>query len=245
MSPSGYTAEVTSLSPNATENDVNDFFAFCGAIELVEIVRAGEYACTAYVTFNNSHALETAVLLSGATILDQPVCITRWGHYEDAYDLWNHSSFKIEDESSTTSEAHAYRIVPSAGEAVTLAQDVVKTIVARGYVLGKDALGKAKALDESHQFSATAVAKVAELSERIGLTDKIFAGVEAARSVDQRYNISGTTKTAMSATGRTAVYAANAVVNSSYFSKGAFWVSGALNRAAQAATDLGSRGMNK
>ncbi|GFP86174.1 protein vip1 [Phtheirospermum japonicum] len=245
MSPSGYTAEVTSLSPNATEKDVNDFFAFCGAIEHVEIVRAGEYACTAYVTFKNAHALETAVLLSGATIVDQPVCITRWGHYEDAYDLWNHSSWKIEDESSTTSEAHAYRAVPSAGEAVSLAQDVVKTMVAKGYVLGKDALGKAKALDESHQVSATAVAKVAELSERIGLTNKIFAGVEAARSVDQRYHITDTTKMAVSATGRTAVCAANAVVNSSYFSKGAFWVSGALSRAAQAAADLGSRGVNK
>lgn len=39
MSPGGYTAEVTSLSPNATEKDVYDFFAFCGAIEHVEIVR--------------------------------------------------------------------------------------------------------------------------------------------------------------------------------------------------------------
>ncbi|KAI3467372.1 hypothetical protein Pfo_024035 [Paulownia fortunei] len=244
MTPSGYTVEVTSLSPNVAEKDVYDFFAFCGAIEHVEIVRAGEYACTAYVTFKNPHALETAVLLSGATIVDQPVCITRWGHYEDDYDLWNLSSWRIEDESST-SDSQSLRVVPSAGEAVSLAQDVVKTMVAKGYVLGKDALGKAKAFDESHQVSATAVAKVAELSERIGLTDKIFAGVEAARSVDQRYHISDATKSAVSATGRTAFSAANAVVNSSYFSKGALWVSGALSRAAQVAADLGSHDVNK
>ncbi|KAL6562537.1 hypothetical protein OROGR_003544 [Orobanche gracilis] len=244
MSSSGYTAEVTSLSPNTTEKDVNDFFSFCGAIEHVEIVRAGEFASTAYVTFKNPHALETAVLLSylhqGATILDQPVCITRWGHYEDNYDLWSHSSWRIEDESST-SNTQALRVVPSAGEAVSLAQDVVKTMVAKGYVLGRDALGKAKAFDESHHVSQTAIAKVAQLSERIGLTDKIFAGFEAARSVDQRYHISGTTKAAVSATGRTAVSAANAVVSSSYFSKGALWASSALSRAAQAAADLGSR----
>ncbi|KAL6513863.1 hypothetical protein OROHE_019319 [Orobanche hederae] len=248
MSPSGYTAEVTSLSPNTTEKDVNDFFAFCGAIEHVEIVRAGEFASTAYVTFKNPHALETAVLLSylhqGATILDQPVCITRWGHYEDNYDLWSHSSWRIEDGESSTSyqqNTRALRVVPSAGEAVSLAQDVVKTMVAKGYVLGRDAFGKAKAFDESHHVSATAIAKVAQLSERVGLTDKIFAGFEAARSVDQRYHISGTTKTAVSATGRTAVSAANAVVGSSYFSKGALWASSALSRAAQAAADLGSR----
>ncbi|PIN24956.1 hypothetical protein CDL12_02296 [Handroanthus impetiginosus] len=243
MSPSGYIAEVTNLSPNATEKDVYDFFALCGAIEHVEIVRAGEYACTTYVTFRNSHSLETAVLLSGATIVDQPVCITRWGHNEDDYDLWNHSSWRIEDENSSSSQGAP--AIPSAGEAVSLAQDVVKTMAAKGYVLGKDALSKAKAFDESHQVSATAVAKVTELSDRIGLTDKIFAGVEAARSVDQKYHIADTTKSAVSATGRSAVAAANAVVNSSYFSKGAFWLSGALNRAAQAAADLGSRGVNK
>ncbi|KAG8383102.1 hypothetical protein BUALT_Bualt05G0149800 [Buddleja alternifolia] len=242
MNPSGYTVEVTSLSPNATEKDVNDFFAFCGAIEHVEIVRAGEFARTAYVTFKNPHALETAVLLSGATIVDQPVCITHWGHYEDDYNLWNRSSWKIEDESGPSEHSHGHKAVPSAGEAVSLAQDVVKTMASKGYVVGKDALGKAKAFDESHQVSATAVAKVSQLSERLGLTDKIFAGVEVARSVDQRYNLSGTTKSAVSATGRTAASAANAVVNSGYFSKGALWLSGALNRASQAAADLGSRG---
>ncbi|KAH6756335.1 RNA-binding family protein [Perilla frutescens var. hirtella] len=243
MSPSDYTAEVTSLSPKASEKDVYDFFAFCGSIEHVEIIRAGEYASTAYVTFKNPHALETAVLLSGATIVDQPVCIVRWGNYEDDYDLWSRTSWRIEDESST-SDYQAPRAVPSAGEAVSLAQDVVKTMVAKGYIVGKDAFSKAKALDESHQVSATAVAKVAELSERMGLTDKIFAGVEAARSVDQTYHITDTTKSAMSATGRTAVSAANAVLNSSYFSRGALWVSGALSRASQAAADLGSRSVN-
>lgn len=126
-----------------------------------------------------------------------------------------------------------------------MAQDVVKTMLSKGYVLGKDALGKAKAFDESHKVSATAAAKVAEFSERIGLTDKICAGVEVVKSVDEKYHIRDTTKSAVSATGRTAAAAANAVINSSYFSKGALWVSGALNRAAQAAADLGSHGVNK
>ncbi|KAL2546778.1 RNA-binding (RRM/RBD/RNP motif) family protein [Forsythia ovata] len=244
MSSDGYTAEVTSLSPNATEKDVQNFFAFCGAIQHVEIVRAGEYACTAYVTFQNPHALETAIFLSGATIVDQPVCITKWGHYEDDADLWNQTSWRLEDESEQ-SQSHEHLFVSSAGEAVTMTQDVVKTMIAKGYVLGKDALGRAKAFDESRQFSATAAAKVAELSERFGLTDKIFTGVEAARSMDQRYNISENTISAMSATGRTAAAAATAVVNSSYFSKGALWVSDALNRAAQVAADLGNRDNNK
>ncbi|KAI7733065.1 hypothetical protein M8C21_033422 [Ambrosia artemisiifolia] len=76
-----------------------------------------------------------------------------------------------------TAQRNQYAYI--AGEAVTLAQDVVKTMIAKDNVLGKDALIKAKAFDESHQVSASAAAKVAELSERIGLTDKHFAGVEA------------------------------------------------------------------
>lgn len=138
-----------------------------------------------------------------------------------------------------------HQFVSSAGEAITLAQDVVKTMLAKGYVLGKDALSQAKAFDESHQVSATAAAKVAEFSERIGLTDKICAGVEAVKSVDERYHVRDSTKSAVSATGRTAAAAANAVISSSYFSKGAFWLSGALSKAAQAAADLGTRGQKQ
>ncbi|KAK2994654.1 hypothetical protein RJ640_007835 [Escallonia rubra] len=242
MDTGAYTVEVTGLSHKATEKDVYDFFAFCGTIEHVEIVRAGEFGCTAYVTFRDAYPLETAVLLSGATILDQRVCITHWGQYESEYDLWNRRSWNLEDEvSSTPSQGNQF----SPGEAVTMAQDVVKTMLAKGFVLSKDALCKAKAFDESHQVSATAAAKVSELSERYGLTDKFCAGVEAVKSVDERYHILDTTKSAVSATGRTAAAAANTVVNSSYFSKGALWMSDALSRAAKAAADLGNREVHK
>ncbi|KAF8390239.1 hypothetical protein HHK36_024764 [Tetracentron sinense] len=233
MNPGGGTIEVANLSPRATEKDVYDFFAFSGKIEHVEIVRCGEYASTAYVTFQEPHALGTAVLLTGATIVDQPVCISRWGQYEDEYDIWNMSSWKFEDETSSTA-THGSQVGSSTGEAVTMAQEVVKTMLAKGYVLAKDALSKAKAVDESHQVSATAAAKVAEVSKKIGLTDKICAGVGAVRSVDEMYHVSETTRSAVSA-------AANTVINSSYFSKGAFWLSDALTRAAKVAADLGSQ----
>lgn len=121
-----------------------------------------------------------------------------------------------------------------------MAQEVVKTMLAKGYILGKDALLKAKAFDESHHVSATAAAKVADLSNRVGLTEKIYAGVDAVRAVDQQYHVSDATKTIVSATGRTAAAVAHSVVNSSYFAAGALWVSDALNRASKAAAELGS-----
>ncbi|KAK8631565.1 hypothetical protein V6N13_028348 [Hibiscus sabdariffa] len=285
MYPGGYTAEITSLSPKVTEKDLRDFFAYCGAIEHVEIIRisscddshdlykcslaassfiateirailtraaflirSGEYACTAYVTFKDAYSLETAVLLSGATIVGQSVCISKWGSYDDDSYPWDGSSWRIQEDTSST-VTHMQPFVSSPGEAVT----VVKTMLAQGYVLGKDALVKAKDLDESYRVSATAVAKVAELSNRIGLTDKINTSMETVKSVDEKYHVSDITKsvasvtgtavvTAASYTGRTAVAATNAVVNSSYFAKGALWVSDVLNRAAQAAADLGTHG---
>ena len=123
-----------------------------------------------------------------------------------------------------------------------MAQEVVKTMLSKGYKLSKDALAKAKAFDESHHVTAMAAAKVAELSSRVGLTDKICGGVDAVRSVDQQYHVSETTKMVVSATARTAASVANTVVNSSYFSAGAMWVSDALNRASKAAAELGSHG---
>lgn len=244
MYPGGYTAEVTTLSPKATEKDVHEFFSHCGPIEHLEIIRSGEYGRTAYVTFRDAYALETAVLLNGATIVDQRIFIARWGSYADDYDPWSSSSWKPED-SSGQKEANPSPFVSTPGEAVTLAQEVVVTMLAKGYDLSKDALTKAKAFDESNQVSATAAAKFAELSNRIGLTGKLSAGMEAIKSVDQRYHVSETTISAASYTGRTAASAATAVANSSYFSKGALWVSDALNRAAKVAADMGSNDNKK
>lgn len=137
------------------------------------------------------------------------------------------------------------QFVSTPGEAVTVAQEMVTSMIAKGYVLSKDALAKAKAFDESYQVSSTAAAKALELSNRIGLTDKINSGVETVKSVDKKYHVSDITMTAASYTGRTAVAAANAVVNSSYFAKGALWVSGILDRASKAAADLANKGMQK
>ncbi|XP_061367100.1 binding partner of ACD11 1 [Gastrolobium bilobum] len=250
MYPGGYTAEVTSLSPRATENDVHNFFAYCGVIEHVEMIRSGEYASTAYVTFRDAYALETALLLNGSMILDQCISISRWGAYVDDCDNWNSHASWPEDCVTTSQDIHIDKFVSSPGEAITMAQEVVKTMVAKGYVLGKDAFVMAKTFDESHNVSSTAAAKVAELSNKIGLTDTINSGIETFKSVDEKYHVTDITKSAATVTGTTAIVVAtvtgkaamtagNAIVNSSYFAKGALFVSDMLDRAAKAAADLG------
>ena len=142
------------------------------------------------------------------------------------------------------------KFASSPGEALTMAQEVVKTMVAKGYVLGKDAFVMAKAFDESHNVTSTAAAKVAELSNKIGLTDTINSGIDTFKSVDEKYHVTDITKSAATVTGTTAIVVAtvtgkaamatgNAIVNSRYFAKGALWVSDMLDRAAKATADLG------
>jgi hypothetical protein len=131
-----------------------------------------------------------------------------------------------------------------------MAQQVVKTMVAKGYVLSKDAFVMAKAFDESRNVSSSAATKVAELSNKIGLTETINSGIETFRSVDEKYHVTDITKSAATVTGttaivvatvtgRAAVAASNAIVNSSYFAKGALWVSDMLSRAAKSTAELG------
>ncbi|XP_019157109.1 PREDICTED: binding partner of ACD11 1-like [Ipomoea nil] len=234
-----YTVEVTGLSPNASDKEVYEFFSYCGDIEHLEIIRLSDYVSLAYVTFKEAYGVETALLLSGSAIVDQCVRITR---LEDKLDAHDPFFFSRMDNQSSSQVTHANEFVSTPGEAVTIAQQVVTTMIAKGYVLSKDALAKAKAFDEEHQVSSTAAAKVAELSMKIGLTDKINSGVEAVKSVDEKYHVSEITKNAASYTGKTAIAAAAAVVNSSYFAKGALWVSGVLDRAAKATADLGKKG---
>ncbi|KAK8449798.1 hypothetical protein SEVIR_7G270000v4 [Setaria viridis] len=248
MSETGYTVQVTNLSGRVSESDLHEFFSFSGPIEHIELIRSGEYGATAYVTFKERYALETAVLLSGATIVDQPVCITYWGQPEETFSFWDRPTWEVEEEIEYRNyQSCQFNTTPQ--EALTVAQDVVKTMLARGYVLSKDALAKARAFDESRGYTAAAAAKAAELSKRFGLTDRVnagvgalSAGVGAMRSVDETYGISETTKTVATATGRTAAKVANSIVTSSYFSAGAMMVSDALNRAAKAAADLAAHG---
>ncbi|KAE8724852.1 Transcription factor PRE4 [Hibiscus syriacus] len=112
--------------------------------------------------------------------------------------------------------------VSSPGVVVT----VVKTMLARVYVLGKDALLKAKGLDESYRHGDRKINGREQHQHVSDITNSAASGAGTA------------VVTAASFTGRTAVAATNAVVNSGYFAKGAFWVPVMLNRAAQATADL-------
>ena len=68
--------QVTDLSPQATEQNLREFFQFSGKIVDVQLSMPPEGGHQAKIWFEKAEEAETAVLLTGAIILDQQVVIS-------------------------------------------------------------------------------------------------------------------------------------------------------------------------
>ncbi|XP_020203072.1 binding partner of ACD11 1 [Cajanus cajan] len=229
------TVKVGNVSLGATDQDIKEFFSFSGDIEYVELQSHDERSQIAYITFKDSQGAETAVLLSGATIVDMPVTIT----LDPDYQLPPAALA-----SSNVSQT------PGGGEsALRKAEDVVSGMLAKGFILGKDAVNKAKTFDEKHQLTHTASAKVASFDQKIGLSEKISAGAtvvgDRVREVDQKFQVSEKTKSAFAAAEQTVSNAGSAIMKNRYVLTGASWVTGAFNKVSKAAGEVGQKTKEK
>jgi len=132
----------------------------------------------------------------------------------------------------------------AAGSAVKKAEDMMSSMLAKGFVLGKDALNQAKSFDERHGLTSNASATVASLDRRIGLSEKISMGTavvnEKVRDVDEKFQVSQMTRSAFAAAEQKASSAGSAILSNPYVLSGASWVSAAFNRVAKVAGDVGS-----
>ncbi|XP_021893566.1 binding partner of ACD11 1-like [Carica papaya] len=120
------TVKVSNVSLGATEQDIKEFFSFSGDILYVELQRNDGQSQVGYVTFKDSQGAETAVLLSGATIVDLSVVVTLAPDYQLPPDALVQAPSK--DKTPGGAES-AFR----------KAEDVVSGMLAKGYILGKDA----------------------------------------------------------------------------------------------------------
>ncbi|KAM7253937.1 hypothetical protein ACFE04_031619 [Oxalis oulophora] len=236
MSSSIKTIKVSNVSLGASDRDLQEFFSFSGDIHYVQMQSQSERSQIAYVTFKDSQGADTAVLLSGATIVDLAVTIT----LDPDYELPPAASASPPTENKPPGGAES---------ALRKAEDVVSSMLAKGFILGKDAVNKAKNFDEKHQLTSTASAKVASLDKKIGLTDKINAGTtvmsEKVREVDQKFQVSEKTKLAFSAAEQKVSSAGSAIANNRYVSTGASWVTETFQRAVKAAGEVSQKAKEK
>ncbi|XP_043694588.1 uncharacterized protein LOC122645341 [Telopea speciosissima] len=130
----------------------------------------------------------------------------------------------------------------NANSAVKKAEDVVSSMLAKGFVLGKDALNKARTFDERHHLTSNASVTVLSLDRRMGLREKITIGTtlvnEKMRLVDERFQVSEKTRSAIALAEQKASSTGSALMEYRYISGGASWVSSALSMVAKAAEDL-------
>ncbi|RCV27124.1 hypothetical protein SETIT_5G299800v2 [Setaria italica] len=133
--------------------------------------------------------------------------------------------------------------------ALQKAEDIVGTMLAKGFILGRDALDKAKALDEKHQLTSTATARVSSFDKRIGLSEKISVGTSAVndkvKEMDQKYQVSKKTKSALAAAEQSVSIAGSAIMKNRYVLTGAAWVTGAFSKVTSAANDVGAKAKEK
>lgn len=228
---------VSNVSLGASEQDIKEFFSFSGEIEYVEMQSGNERSQIAHVTFKEPQGAETAVLLSGATIVDQSVTIALAPDY------------KLPPNAAPIPAATENQNAGGSPSAVQKAEDVVSGMLSKGFTLGKDALNKAKSFDEKHQFTSTATAKVASLDQKIGLSEKITVGAtivnDKVKEMDQKFQVSEKTKTAFAAAEQTVSSAGSAIMKNRYVLTGASWVTGAFSRVTKAAGEVGQKTMEK
>ncbi|KAL1068992.1 hypothetical protein V6Z11_D12G235800 [Gossypium hirsutum] len=198
------TIKVSNVSLQATERDINEFFSFSGDIEYVEMQSDNERSLIAYVTFKDSQGAETAILLSGATIVNLSVSISLAPDY------------KLPTAAFAPPPPIQNQTPAGADSAMRKAEDVVTGMLAKGFILGKDAVNKAKSFDEKHRLTSTASSKVSEK-----------------------------TKSAFSAAEQKVSSAGSAIMKNRYVFTGASWVTGAFNKVAKAAGDVGQKTKEK
>ncbi|KAK9275326.1 hypothetical protein L1049_022589 [Liquidambar formosana] len=198
------TVKVSNVSLGASQQDIKEFFSFSGDIEYVEMQSDNERSQIAYVTFKDSQGAETAVLLSGATIVDLSVAITLAPDYQ------------LPPAASAPPLATENKTPSGSESAFRKAEDVVSGMLAKGFILGKDAVNKAKSFDEKHQLTSTATAKV---------SDK--------------------TKSAFAAAEQKVSSAGSAIMKNRYVFTSASWVTGAFNKVAKAAGEVGQKAKEK
>eukprot|EP00475_Leptophrys_vorax_P028788 TRINITY_DN41888_c0_g1_i1.p1 TRINITY_DN41888_c0_g1~~TRINITY_DN41888_c0_g1_i1.p1 ORF type:complete len:393 (-),score=85.06 TRINITY_DN41888_c0_g1_i1:165-1343(-) len=164
--------KVTGISRKATLQDIYDFFSFSGPITSIHAENdADADTQTAHVAFTEQKSLDTALLLTGAMIVDQVVVV------EPIVDYQPPSDAKLY---STSSDQGAADGVTPAATPIKKAEEMMRSLLSRGYVLGQDAMQRARDFDERIEFSRTAAAGTAAIRDGIvALPGTITAGAKA------------------------------------------------------------------
>ncbi|XVF26832.1 hypothetical protein REPUB_Repub14bG0053100 [Reevesia pubescens] len=119
---------------------------------------------------------------------------------------------------------------------------MMSTMLAKGFILGKDAINEAKAFDERHHLTSNASTTVTSIDQKMGLSEKLSIGTavvnEKMREMDEQFQVSEKTKSALVVAEQKASSAETAIMSNRHVYIGALWLSNAFSAVAKAVEDV-------
>ncbi|KAF9235182.1 hypothetical protein BU15DRAFT_78277 [Melanogaster broomeanus] len=143
------TVNVSGISPTTNQEQLHDFFSFCGKIKSIDIKEEGGQK-SAVVTFEKHSAANTALMLNGGTLDGATLAVTSDTDHADHHDAQEtHHPDTIEQSDK-----------PRAG--------IAAEYLAKGYKLSDHVLQRAIELDNKHGISNKFLSYMNNLDTSIG-----------------------------------------------------------------------------
>ncbi|KIY47696.1 hypothetical protein FISHEDRAFT_74366 [Fistulina hepatica ATCC 64428] len=179
MSSESYTVKVSGIDASTTEQQLHEFFSFCGSIKSVE--RTGSDAT---IHFEKPTAAKTALMLNGGTLGGSTLSVTSEVDHPDVHET---------DETTPIQQTDKPRAA------------IAAEYVAKGYILSDQILQRAIELDKQKGISTRFLNYLQTLDKNIGakaigpdqtvsskLQEQFQAAKVQARTVDEQQGLSKT-----------------------------------------------------
>ncbi|KAI1265492.1 hypothetical protein F5Y18DRAFT_53560 [Xylariaceae sp. FL1019] len=164
---SNLTVNVKNISAETGEQQVKEFFSFCGKITNITVTKAADGSQDATVTFEKETAAKTAQLLNNTQLGASQISVTSADGQAD--DGTPHTTNADRDSDEITQEEKPR-------------SRILAEYLAHGYVVGDAALQRGLELDNKHGVSTRFMNTLTQLDQKYHATDR-------AKAVDQSYGI--------------------------------------------------------
>ncbi|KAI2784224.1 hypothetical protein F4815DRAFT_454994 [Daldinia loculata] len=164
---SNRTVLVKNISADATDNEVKDFFSFCGKITDIKVTPGEGNTKDASVTFEKETAAKTAQLLNNTQLKGSQISVTPADGQVD--DGTPHTTNADRDTDEITQEEKPR-------------SRILAEYLAHGYVIGDAALQRAIELDHKHGVTNRFMNTLMNLDQK-------YHATERAKATDQSYGI--------------------------------------------------------
>ena len=162
------TVHVKNISSQTSQDQVKDFFSFCGKIANISVSKDGD-SQSAAVTFEKPTAAKTALLLDNTQLGPNLV------HVSSAASLEELSSPKTTGPHDESAEDVPQEDKPRSR--------IVAEYLAHGYTISDTAIERAIKLDQQHGFSSRFTQALSNFDQKYQASDK-------AKAVDAKYGLS-------------------------------------------------------